>query len=226
MNRETYQVVEAYMHTCMEDSAHDREHVYRVLHTALLIAREEENVDYDVLICACLLHDIGRKEQFADPKVCHAMAGGEKAFDFLTQNGFENTFAQRVRHCIEAHRFRTGNQPQSLEAKIVFDADKLDACGAMGVARTLMYAGQVSAPLYMLTPEGKVSDGNGENSPSFFREYTFKLEKLYDRFYTKRGRELAMARKEAAAAFYHALLREARESHDASQRFLEMLLQA
>lgn len=225
MNREMYQAVEAYMLSCMEDSAHDREHVYRVLNTALLIAQEEKMVDYDVLICACLLHDIGRKEQFADPKVCHAMAGGEKAFSFLTNMGFEEVFAQKVQHCIESHRFRTGNQPRSLEAKIVFDADKLDACGAMGVARTLMYAGQVSAPLYILTPDGKISDGNGESSPSFFREYTFKLRKLYDRFYTKRGRELAVERKEAAAAFYHALLREARESHDASQDFLEALLQ-
>ena len=49
------------------DSAHDREHIYRVLYNALAIARTEENVDYDILIAACLLHDVGRPEQFADP---------------------------------------------------------------------------------------------------------------------------------------------------------------
>jgi uncharacterized protein len=62
----------------MKDSAHDTEHIYRVLYVALDIARYEENVDGDVLIAACLLHDIGREEQNADPAVCHAAAGGGK----------------------------------------------------------------------------------------------------------------------------------------------------
>ena len=60
MKQETYDLLEQWMYQCMLDSAHDREHVYRVLYTALDIAREEENVDMDVLIAACLLHDIGR----------------------------------------------------------------------------------------------------------------------------------------------------------------------
>ena len=71
MKKENYELMENYMLSCMEDSAHDKEHIYRVLYHALEIAGEEVDVDYDVLIAACLLHDIGRKEQFADPTLCH-----------------------------------------------------------------------------------------------------------------------------------------------------------
>ena len=59
MTKKTYEQLEAYMKSCMQDSAHDMEHIYRVLYTALDIADHEKDVDYDVLICACLLHDIG-----------------------------------------------------------------------------------------------------------------------------------------------------------------------
>ncbi len=62
MDKKQYSEIENYMLTCMQDSAHDREHIYRVLYTALDIARYEKNVDYDILITACLLHDIGRNE--------------------------------------------------------------------------------------------------------------------------------------------------------------------
>ncbi len=79
MNKEAYCLLENFMLCCMEDAAHDKEHIYRVLYNALDIAKTEKTVNYDILIAACLLHDIGRKEH---------------------------------------------NPPQSLGAKILFDADK------------------------------------------------------------------------------------------------------
>ena len=79
MTKEIYDMLEGYMLSCMTDSAHDPEHIYRVLYSALEIAKTEENVDYDVLIAACLLHDVGRKEQFENPALCHAEEGAEKA---------------------------------------------------------------------------------------------------------------------------------------------------
>ena len=88
MTKEQYLILENYMLSCMEDSAHDAEHIYRVLYNALQIAKDEENVNYDILITACLLHDIGRKEQLEDPTKCHAMVGSEKAWAFLRANGF------------------------------------------------------------------------------------------------------------------------------------------
>ena len=217
MTKEVYTKIEQFMLSCMKDSAHDREHVYRVLNNALRIAREEEGVDYDVLICACLLHDIGREEQYRDPSLCHARVGAKKAEQFLMENGFGADFAQKVARCILTHRYRSGNEPQSVEEKILFDADKLDAAGAMGIARTLMYKGIVSEPLYTLNADGTVCDGSGGGgdelrTTSFFREYKWKLEKIYDRFYTKKGAELAALRKKAAADFYESLLGEVRFS--------------
>lgn len=208
MTRETYIKIENYMLQCMGDSAHDKEHIYRVLNNALVIAKGESGVDYDVLITACLLHDIARPEQIRDPSLCHAAVGSEKAYAFLTENGFPAEFAGQVRDCIRTHRFRKNDQPESLEAKILFDADKLDVSGAVGVARTLVYKGTVCDPLYTRNPDGSISDGTAGEASSFFREYKFKLEKLYDRFYTQKGRELAMKRKPAAEAFYNSLYEE------------------
>ena len=224
MKRETYRMIEDYMLRCMADSAHDREHVYRVLYTALHLAEAEENVDLDVLTAACLLHDIGRQEQFADPSLCHAQVGGEKAYRFLKEQGFEEGFACHVRSCIEAHRFRKINPPRSIEAKILFDADKLDVTGSIGIARTLLYQGQAVRPLYTLNAEGEIDDGTGCTGDSFFREFKFKLEKIYDRFYTARGRELALQRRQAAVSFYESLLAEVREDYACGQSVLEDLL--
>lgn len=205
----TYRLIEQYMLMCMNDSAHDRDHVYRVLYTALDIANTENGVDADVLISACLLHDIGRREQFENPELDHAEAGAEKAFRFLTGNGFQEDFAAKVRECIRSHRYRSEALPESIEAKILFDADKIDVSGAIGIARTLMYSGQTSRPLYLLLSDGPVSDGTNDRSPSFLREYKYKLENVYSRFYTKRGFEIAKQRQKAAAEFYNSIFHEA-----------------
>ena len=140
--------------------------------------------------------------------MCHAAFGSEKAYQFLLDNNFAADLAEKVRDCIRTHRFRRNDQPESLEAKILFDADKLDVSGALGVARTLVYKGTVSDPLYTRKPDGRISDGTDDMLSSFFREYKFKLENLYDRFYTQRGRELALERKSAAESFYNSLYKE------------------
>ena len=224
MTKDTYTRIENYMCACMEDSAHDREHIYRVLYNALEIAKSEAGVDYDILITACLLHDIGRKEQFENPSLCHAMVGAEKAYAFLTGQGFDEAFADQVRCCIQTHRFRKNMPPQSIEAKILFDADKLDVTGAIGIARTLMYKGNVTEPLYTRLPDGTISDGTQDDAPSFFREYKFKLEKLYDKFYTARGAELAQERRAIAAAFYEKMYQEVNEGYISGRETLSQLL--
>lgn len=224
MTRETYSLLENYMLSCMDDSAHDCEHVYRVLYHALEIAKTITDVDYDVLIAACLLHDIGRKEQFEDPALCHAVVGSEKAFAFLTAQGFDAEYAARVRDCIRTHRYRENNLPESPEAEILFDADKLDVTGAMGIARTLIYKGIVAEPLYSLLPDGSVSDGSQDTAPSFFQEYKYKLEHIYGRFYTEKAASLAEERRQAAVDFYHSLYREAASSYQAGRDALAGLL--
>ncbi len=225
MNKDTYLLFEEYMISCMGDSAHDKEHVYRVLYNALRIAKKERNVDYDVLICACLLHDIGRKEQFANPELCHAIVGSEKAYSFLISNGYESQYAEKVKHCIRTHRYRKDNLPESLEAKILFDADKLDVTGTMGIARTLVYRGIVSEPIYTLLPDGSVSNGENDLNPSFFQEYKYKLEKVYSNFYTVEAKLIAKKRQESAVAFYNSLYAEVKSSYENGKEELGKVLQ-
>jgi len=219
-----YETIERYMRATMDDSAHDCEHVYRVLYNALEIAKAETQVDYGVLIAACLLHDIGRPDQVADPSLCHAEVGSEKAHTFLLELGMDTDFADKVRHCILTHRFRKNLQPQTIEAKILFDADKLDVTGAIGIARTLQYRGSLTEPLYRILPDGTISDGTHDIGHSFFREYKFKLEKLYDRFYTQEGAALAKQRRTIAADFYEILYREVNEGYCAGRDALKDLL--
>lgn len=225
MTKEHYLLWENYMLSCMQDSAHDKEHIYRVLYTALEIARTERNVDYDVLVCACLLHDIGRGEQYKDPAVCHAEAGAEKAYAFLVENHFAGEFAERVSRCIRVHRFRKDSRPESIEEKILFDADKIDVAGTIGIARTLLYKGQVSQPLYSLLADGQVSDGTDDDKASFFQEYKYKLEGIYDSFHTARGREIAKSRQASAADFYQSMLREVREGYGEGRALLHKIME-
>ncbi len=209
----------------MTDTAHDKEHVYRVLYNALEIAGEENNVNYDILIAACLLHDIGRKEQFENPALCHAEVGSEKAYQFLLAHGFETSYAEQVKQCIQTHRYRKSNPPQSLEAKILFDADKLDVAGAIGIARTLVYKGIVSEPLYNMLPDGTVSTGENDVAPSFFQEYKYKLEKIYSSFYTKKAVEIAKERQHSAIEFYNSLYQEVNLSYRNGINELNRLLE-
>lgn len=170
MDRKMYQQIEAYMLNCMKDSAHDKDHVYRVLHNAMTIACTETVAEMDVLIAASLLHDIARAEQMADPAICHAQAGAEKAYVFLMSIGWNEERAEHVRQCIRTHRFRKGQPPQSIEAKILYDADKLDVTGAIGLARTLCYNGAMGEPIYTTSVDGVILDGSGDEPDSFCHE--------------------------------------------------------
>lgn len=208
MDKALYTQLENYMLECMDDSAHGKDHVYRVLYQALDIAQYESRVDLDILIAACLLHDIGRKEQFANPALCHARVGSEKAYAYLMEKGWREERAAHVRNCILTHRYRSDAPPVSIEAKILFDADKLDVVGAIGIARTLVYTGTVSKPLYSLLPDGSVSTGEHDITPSFFHEYKHKLSKMYSNFYTARAAELAREREQTAIDFYNHLYQE------------------
>ena len=222
MNRETYARIERYMQHCMKDAAHDKEHVYRVLCNAVKIAKAEPSVDWDVLIVSALLHDISRPEQMADPRVDHAVHGADKAYAFLLADGFPADFSEHVRQCIRTHRFRKTDQPASIEAKILFDADKLDVAGAIGVARTLAYNGETGRPIYNRDENGEISDGTADTEDSFFREYKFKLEHICEHFLTEKGRQLAQLRHKAAIAYYEALLAEVQDATGSDE--LDVLL--
>ena len=210
MTQSEFKIIENYMLLQMQDSAHDRYHVYRVLNAAVDIAEYEDMVDMDVLIAACLLHDIGRERQFVDlENLCHAEIGGEMAYDFLISRQWHEQKALHVKECVSTHRFRDDIKPQSIEAKILFDADKLDVSGAIGIARTLLYEGQVREPLYVLDDDGHIIiDGGGAEISSFFQEYNYKLKNIYDSLYTERAREIASERQKIMTDFYNTLYNE------------------
>ena len=209
MTTQEYTTIENFMLECMKDSAHDKHHIYRVLAAAKAIAVHEIGVDMRILTTACLLHDIGRDAQAADESLCHAQVGADMAYEFLLQLGWEEAEALHVRNCISAHRYRGDNMPRTIEAKILFDADKLEVTGAIGIARTLIYAGQHGSPLYIVDADGKLSvDKQNTGEDSFMGEYNFKLKKVYGSFYTAHGKETAKKRQKAAEDFYNALYQE------------------
>lgn len=207
MQKDMYKQIEKYMLTLMNDSAHDSQHIYRVLYYALDIAKEFD-VDKEVLIAASLLHDIGREAQNNNPEYDHAIIGADMAYDFLRGKGWSDSDASHVKACISTHRYRNNNPPESIEAKILFDADKLDSTGAMGIARTLIYNGIISQPLYYVDDLGKVLDGINDNIPSFFHEYNWKLKNIYDNFFTDRAGVIAEERRKASIEFYNNIYNE------------------
>jgi uncharacterized protein len=213
MEKKMFHLIEGYMLQKAGDSAHDRAHIERVLFGALDVARYEENVDLDVLIAACLLHDIARPLQAGDERICHARVGAEMAYNFLMQNGWRQDKAKHVCEAIRTHRYRIDDKPSTIEAKILYDADKLDVTGALGIARSLQYGGSMSEPLYALDENGDILlEGGGADVSTFFQEYHFKLKKLYGQFYTKRAFDLAKKREKTMTDFCEALYREVYET--------------
>lgn len=160
------------------DTAHDFDHVLRVLANAKQIA-QKENADWDILRTAVLLHDVARADQNRTG-VDHAAEGARRARTILA--GESPDFIDAVSDAIATHRFRVAKPPQSIEAKILYDADKLDAIGAVGVARVFAFAGHKNNPLW-------AEDGSGKHSP--LQEYRRKLIKLKDKLLTQSAKEIA-----------------------------------
>lgn len=222
MNKEEYKKIESYMLSCCGESVHDEEHIYRVLYHAVDIAQTEKNVDMDILIAACFLHDIARVDELKNKELDHAVYGSEKAYKWLIENGFDNDFSKSVSECIKTHRYRGGNIPESVEAKILFDADKIDAAGFVGIARTLMYKGLKGEPLYT-TDNGIVHDGS-ECRKSFFGEYVFKLSKVYDRLFTDRAKQITETMKKDAGCFYNTMFNDINNSYINGQKIIDAIL--
>lgn len=182
-----------------DDPVHDFAHVLRVLALAKRLA-EQEGADREIVRTAVLLHDISRagddnhNQGFAlnvAQEEDHAMAAAHRTREIL--RGSPPEFVDAVVHAIESHRYRNAIIPQTIEAKVVFDADKLDAIGAIGIARAFAYAGGHQMPLW-----GRVSPdyqpGNGEELHTPLHEFHVKLQKIKERLYTESGRALAEAR--------------------------------
>jgi len=191
-----------------DKSSHGWDHAERVWNLCGHIG-SAEGADLDVLRLAAYLHDIGRPEEKASGgEICHAVAGAERACSILQQNGYDPKTVEQVVHCIASHRFRrNGEQPRTLEARILFDADKLDAIGAVGIGRAFLFAGEVGARLH--NPEADILNTLAYSSEdTAFREFSVKLQKIKGRMLTPTGKRMAEDRHHFMVAFFDRLTQE------------------
>ena len=188
---------------------HDYAHTLRVLHNAELLLQTEPDADSFVVRTAALFHDFARPEELAsDGKQDHAQLGADLVRIELEQLGCEPDFVDHVTSCIRTHRYRGKLIPETLEAKIVYDADKLDSTGAFGIARAFHFAGRIGACLHNTAEEAVNSDAYGKND-SAYREYLVKLRHLPGKMLTESGRELAKERAVFMDEFFSRLNNEA-----------------
>ncbi len=180
--------------------AHGFSHVLRVLRLTERIG-QAEGADMLVLRTACLLHDIGRPAEAA-AGVCHAQWGAERARQLLA--GHPPELVEAVAHAIAAHRFRNDVEPRTLEAKVLSDADKLDALGAVGVARAYAMAGERGSDLWVPMDAARQGDAGGkEHTP--VHEFLYKLSRLPEHLYTPTARRMAEHRLRFMQVFFEEL---------------------
>ncbi len=198
------------------DPTHGFEHVLIVLRLAETIARQE-GADLEIVRAAVLLHDatppdaaggLGGDQHTGAARQEHHLSSAEFAHQVLLADGWPEERIAAVQHCIRAHRFRDDREnPQTLEAQVLFDADKLDAIGARGVLRAIAYALGRGMPAYappsaQFQATGQLEEGELHSA---YHEYVFKLARLKERMYTPTGRALAEQRHTLMSAYFDAL---------------------
>lgn len=177
-----------------DDGSHDLAHIHRVFRNAMRI-HGQEGGNGTVLAASVLLHDCVAVEKNSPLRAQASRLAAEKACGLLRDLRWEETDIEAVAHAILAHSFSANIAPETLEAKILQDADRLDAIGMVGAARCFYIAGRMGSALY--DPE----DPLAENRPLDDRRFAIdhfenKLFKLADGFQTQAGRQLAKERHE------------------------------
>jgi uncharacterized protein len=173
--------------------SHNWDHTLRVRRLCERIG-DAEGVDMDVVLASAYLHDIARSHQDdSRGAVCHAEKGAQLAAPIVNKLPLTADQKDNILHCIRSHRFRGNLNPRTPEARVLFDADKLDAIGAIGVARAFLFAGEVGARLHTEDTDIEATrpytlDDTG------YREFTVKLCKIKDRILTRAGQKLAIDR--------------------------------
>lgn len=192
------------------DAVHDFGHVLRVLHMAERLA-EIEGADVEIVRAAALLHDAEGTMPGANTRSSHHLASADLAAEILRQEGWDEPRIAAVQHCIRAHRYRDRSEPpQTIEARVIFDADKLDVLGAIGVARVIAYATLAGQPWYA-PPSARFLESS-EQEPgephSAYHEYLFKLRRVRERMFTATARAIADQRLRYIEAYFEQLIAE------------------
>jgi uncharacterized protein len=188
------------------DAVHGFDHVLRVYRLAEKLAGAA-GADLEIVRAAALLHDVQGSHPTGGGRKDHHETSAEEAARILTAEGWKAERIVRVQECIRAHRFRGHQRPASLEAQVLFDADKLDVLGAIGVARTIAYAVQAGQPVYAAPSQRFLESGEKEPGEphSAYHEYLFKLRRVRDRLNTPAALALAETRHADLVRFFEAL---------------------
>ncbi len=192
------------------DAVHDFSHIERVYRMAERLAMEE-GADLEIVRAAALLHDADGTTPGSESRLEHHLRSAEIAEKVLAQEGWSADRIKAVQHCIRAHRYRDDREPPaSLEAKCLFDADKLDVLGAIGAVRATVYAALAGTPFYAQPSETFLATGKEEPGElhSAYHEHVFKLRNVEKRLYTRTAKELARARTEYLEQFFNRLIKE------------------
>jgi uncharacterized protein len=183
---------------------HDWSHTQRVYNLCVHIGKKEK-ADTDVLEIAAILHDIARDIQTKNKgKICHAQKGAEMARGILLEYDIPEKKMDNIIHCIKTHRFRGNDTPQTKEARILFDADKLDAIGAIGIARAFHFSGEIGSRVHDKNIDVKNTKEYSQNDTAY-REFLVKLHKVKDRVLTNEGRRIAQGRHAYMIQFFERL---------------------
>lgn len=181
---------------------HDWSHVERVRKLALKIGRVER-ADLRIVEVAALLHDIGRREEdLSKGLVCHAERSVEKSRKLLAKYKFTKKDTDNILHSILSHRFRNNHEPQTIEAKVLFDADKLDSIGAIGIGRIFQFSGEVGAKLYNEDRANAHKTKAYSEEDTAWRDFLVKESKVKDRMLTKTGKRIAVGRHRFMVNFF------------------------
>ena len=190
------------------DPVHDFNHIMRVYRLARYLG-VLEGADLDIVLPAALLHDAGGNgPDLAAARKEHHIRSAAFAAEILKVHDYSTDQIEKIQHCIRAHRFRSVEEkPATIEAMVVFDADKLDSIGAVGVARAIAYAAISGKPFYF--PPSTQFITTGELAPgephSAYHEYLFKLSKIKGRMFTNSGKKIAKERHQYMVAFFNKL---------------------
>lgn len=174
------------------DPAHDLEHIRRVVLNTKKIARTE-NLSMEVLLPAAWLHDCVHVAKNSQERSTASQLAADHAVNTLKQHGYPKEHFSAIHHAIEAHSFSANISPHSIEAKVLQDADRIDALGAVGLSRCLMLGGHMGSDLY------HSEDPFAKNRPLDDTDYCIdhffaKLLGLKNTMQTKAGKALAEKR--------------------------------
>ena len=191
-------------------ASHGWDHVSRVVNLAHMIALTEPHADPFIVKISSLLHDIARPDEArSGGSICHAEMGCRMAFDFLKQSGVDQATASHIAQCILSHRYRNSHTPETIEAKILYDADKLDSIGAVGIGRAFLFSGEVGAKLH--NPDINIDATNAySEEDTAYREYTVKLRFVKERMLTAEGKRIALERDRLMELFFKRIDEEVR----------------